>query len=219
MRIHKAGYKPLIKIAILNIMISIVILGLACWVNFQWLSILLIFPLVLQIWAFSFFRYPNRRNIKHESAKIYSAADGKIVLIEKVPASENNKEHIQISVFMSIYNVHLNYIPISGKVIHSTHKAGLHLMAIKAKASLLNEQIETDIEIDNAKHITIRQIAGAAAKRVLSFVQKDQIVKSGEELGFIRFGSRVDHLIPADANITVQIGEKVKGSITVLAEL
>ena len=219
MRIHKAGYKPLIKVAILIILISIVILGLAWWINSKWLSILLIFPLTFQIWAFTFFRYPNRSNLNHEKGKIYSAADGKIVLIEQIPASKDKEKHIQVSVFMSIYNIHLNYIPISGRIIHSTHKAGLHLMAIKAKASLLNEQIETEIEIDNSKHITIRQIAGAAAQRVISFIQKDQDVKSGEELGFIRFGSRVDHLIPADANVLVQIGDKVKGSITVLAEL
>jgi phosphatidylserine decarboxylase len=219
MRIHRAGKRPLLITALFMLILSAAIILVSLYFDFLYSLALLIFPLLIQFWAFTFFRYPDRSGFEHEPGKIYSAADGKVVLIEKFPATENEQERIQVSVFMSIYNVHLNYIPIDGKIIHSTHKPGKHLMAIKPKASLLNEQVETKIELLNGEHITIRQIAGAAAKRVLSFVQGNQKVKTGDELGFIRFGSRVDHIMPADAEILVKAGEKVTGSKSVIAIL
>lgn len=219
MRIHRAGTRTLLITALFMLILSAAIILVSLYFDFLYSLALLIFPLLIQFWAFTFFRYPDRSSFKHEPGKIYSAADGKVVLIEKLPATENKKERIQVSVFMSIYNVHLNYIPIDGKIIHSTHKPGKHLMAIKPKASLLNEQVETKIELLNGQHITIRQIAGAAAKRVLSFVQGNQQVKVGEELGFIRFGSRVDHILPADAEILVKAGEKVTGSKSIIANI
>ncbi|PLW91868.1 MAG: phosphatidylserine decarboxylase family protein [Marinilabiliales bacterium] len=217
MRIHKAGTRPLFITALLMLVLSAAIVFAALNFEFPQALALLIFPVAFQIWAFTFFRYPDRSGFEHEPGKLYSAADGKVVLIEKLPATENEAERIQVSVFMSIYNVHLNYVPIDGKIIHSTHIPGKHLMAIKPKASMLNEQIETQIKTEAGQIITIRQIAGAAAKRVLSFVKAGQEVKAGDELGFIRFGSRVDHIFPADAKIMTSVGEKVIASSSVIA--
>jgi len=120
---------------------------------------------------------------------------------------------------MSIYSVHLNYVPVTGTITSVEHRNGLHLMAIKPKASLENEQSETVILTENGKQILVRQIAGAAARRVLTFLEKDQKVKAGDELGFIRFGSRVDHIIPVGSIIKVNPGDKVTGCKSIIAEL
>ena len=141
-------------------------------------------------------------------------------MIEKIKSNlfpEN--EAYQISVFMSIYSVHINYVPINGTISSVTHRKGLHLMAIKPKASLENEQCETIINTKNQKKVIVRQIAGAAARRVLTFVKPEQEVIAGNELGFIRFGSRVDIIFPVNSEINVKIGDKVKGCKTILATI
>ncbi|OFY05807.1 MAG: hypothetical protein A2W94_01460 [Bacteroidetes bacterium GWE2_42_42] len=175
---------------------------------------------IICFWVLSFFRYPKRTLPEASPESVFSSADGKVVVIEKIKTDRFPEgEAIQISVFMSIYSVHLNYVPITGTITSVEHRNGLHLMAIKPKASLENEQSETVILTEQGKQIIVRQIAGAAARRVITFLEPDQKVKAGDELGFIRFGSRVDHIIPVSSIIKVKTGEKVTGCKSILAEL
>ncbi|NLL28098.1 MAG: phosphatidylserine decarboxylase family protein [Bacteroidales bacterium] len=220
MRIHPAG-KNIVSTATLILgtiaLISIMVIPYKLF----WLTFLVLFCLlIIGIWIVSFFRYPQRSIENPKDNHLYSAADGEVVVIEKIKSNlfpEN--EAYQISVFMSIYSVHINYVPINGTISSVTHRKGLHLMAIKPKASLENEQCETIINTKNQKKVIVRQIAGAAARRVLTFVKPEQEVIAGNELGFIRFGSRVDIIFPVNSEINVKIGDKVKGCKTILATI
>ncbi len=220
LKIHPAGKEP---VATVVIVLGIVALLTMMFVPFYlyWVTMtVVLFILVIIAWTLSFFRYPNRTIPQANDGTIFSAADGKVVVIEKIKTNRFPEgEAIQISVFMSIYNVHLNYVPISGTITSVEHRNGLHIMAIKPKASLENEQSETVIITPEGKQIIVRQIAGAAARRVLAFLKPEQEVLAGDELGFIRFGSRVDHIIPIDSKLNVKIGDKVKGCLSVLAVL
>ncbi|MPM09473.1 Phosphatidylserine decarboxylase proenzyme [bioreactor metagenome] len=220
MRIHPAG-KDVVNwvITILGAIALIVIMFVPFQLFWVIYGILLVLT-VLGLWTVSFFRYPKRKIPKADPKSIFSVADGKVVVVEKIKTDRFPEgEAIQISVFMSIYSVHLNYVPVTGTITSVEHRNGLHLMAIKPKASLENEQAETIILTESGHQILVRQIAGAAARRVLTFVEKDQKVKAGDELGFIRFGSRVDHIIPVNSIVKVKPGDKVTGCKSVLAEL
>ncbi|MGD9492899.1 MAG: phosphatidylserine decarboxylase [Bacteroidales bacterium] len=219
MRTHPAGKDVINWIVTILGTIALMVIMFVPFKQFWVIYSVLFILAALCFWVFTFFRYP-KRNIPQENPNlIYSAADGKVVVVEKIKTDRFPEgEAIQISVFMSIYDVHLNYVPISGTVTSVEHRNGLHLMAIKPKASLENEQSETVILTEKGQQIITRQIAGAAARRVLTFVEKDQKVKAGDELGFIRFGSRVDHIIPVNSTIKVKHGDKVKGCLTIIAE-
>lgn len=220
MRTHPAG-KDIVNWAV--IILGTIALMVIMFVPFQLFGVICAILGVLSIigvWVLSFFRYPKRTLPEAPPETIFSSADGKVVVIEKIKTDRFPEgEAMQISVFMSIYSVHLNYVPITGTITSVEHRNGLHLMAIKPKASLENEQSETVILTEQGKHIIVRQIAGAAARRVLTFLEPDQKVKAGDELGFIRFGSRVDHIIPIDSIIKVKPGDRVTGCKSILAEL
>ncbi len=220
MKIHPAG-KEIVNWTIL--VLGILGLSIIMFLPYQYFWLIYSILLVLAVtgtWIACFFRYPVRKLSNIADNTIYSAADGKVVVVEKIKSDLFPEgEAFQISVFMSIYSVHLNYMPVSGIIKSVTHKRGKHLMAVKPKASLENEQCETIVETSNGKIIIVRQIAGAAARRVLTFVDEGQNVLAGEELGFIRFGSRVDHIIPVNSTIKVRQGDKVKGCFSILAEI
>jgi len=216
---HPAGKEPIAAATLLLGTLALCVLMFIpfdlMWLQFALLGVFLI----IAFWMLSFFRYPKRFIENPNPNNIFSAADGKVVVIEKIKTDRFPEgEAIQISVFMSIYNVHINYAPVTGTITSVEHRNGLHLMAIKPKASLENEQCETVIHTDQGQQIIVRQIAGAAARRVLSFVENDQKIQAGNELGFIRFGSRVDHIIPVNCHILVKPGDKVTGCKSVLAE-
>ena len=157
--------------------------------------------------------------IKRENSVIASA-DGKIVIIQEVEENEFLKERcIQISTFMSIFNVHVNYFPVGGKILNSKHHQGKYLVAYYPKASEKNERTSIAVETLCGKRILFRQIAGVMARRIICHVDKGAPAKVGEEFGLIRFGSRVDFFFPIDSEINVKIGDKVKGKISVLAHL
>ncbi|MCX8481245.1 MAG: phosphatidylserine decarboxylase family protein, partial [Sediminibacterium sp.] len=164
----------------------------------------------------SFFRIPNRELTIDEN-KIISPADGKIVVIEEVIADEFNLgKCIQISVFMSPANVHVNRIPINGKIMYNKYHPGKYLVAWHPKSSLLNER--WSIVINNNKgNILCKQIAGAVAKRIVNYTKVGDNVNQTNEYGFIKFGSRVDVLIPLSATILVSLNQKVQGGVTCLA--
>ncbi len=164
-----------------------------------------------------FFRNPTVITQANDN-QIISPADGKVVVIEEVEENEFfNEKRLQISVFMSPFNVHVNRNPIAGIVKYFKYHPGKYLVAWHPKSSTENERTTTVIE--GAKGtVLFRQIAGALAKRIVWYVKEGQPVKQGGEMGFIKFGSRVDIFVPLNANVKVALNEKVKGGKTVLAE-
>jgi phosphatidylserine decarboxylase len=147
-------------------------------------------------------------------------ADGKIVVIEEVEESEYFQDkRIQISIFMSPMNVHANYNPISGIVKYVKYHPGLFLVAWHPKSSTENERTTMVVEHSGGKEVLFRQIAGAVARRICYYITPGQNVKTGEEFGFIKFGSRIDVLLPIDCKINVKIGDVVKSKVTKLGEL
>lgn len=167
-----------------------------------------------------FFRSP-KRNLVISSRSIVCPADGRVVAIEEVEEPEyfNGEKRIQVSVFMSPLNVHLNRYPISGRIAYSKYHPGLFLVAWHPKSSTENERNTVVIETEFGVSVLIRQIAGFVARRIVWYCHEDDEVKQGDELGFIKFGSRVDLFLPLDAKIKVEIDEKVQGGISILAEI
>ena len=167
-----------------------------------------------------FFRSP-KRNWVISSRSIVCPADGRVVAIEEVEEPEyfNGEKRIQVSVFMSPLNVHLNRYPISGRVAYAKYHPGDFLVAWHPKSSTENERNTVVIETTFGPTVLIRQIAGFVARRIVWYCNQGDEVKQGDELGFIKFGSRVDLFLPLDAKIKVELEEKVKGGISVLAEI
>ena len=206
MKIHKEGRKIiLIEIAILTLI----------WYFFPELNILLVILILFTMLTIYFFRVPNRElNIKENY--IYAPCDGKIVVIEKTVENEYYKDkRIQISIFMSPLNIHNNLYPISGEIAYTKYHPGKFLFAWNPKASTKNER--STIVINNKKiSILIRQIAGALARRIITYPKKNDQVNAGNELGFIKFGSRVDLFLPESTIINVKLNEKVIGGKTII---
>jgi phosphatidylserine decarboxylase len=167
-----------------------------------------------------FFRKPERIYTTDENL-IFAPADGKVVVCEEVEEDEYlNERRLQISIFMSLWNVHANTYPVGGKIEYCKHHHGKHLIAWYPKASHENER--TTVAVNTAKgEIVFRQIAGVLARRIVCYAEKmiGKEIEQNQKLGFIRFGSRVDIFIPLDAKIEVEVGQKVKSTQTVLARL
>ncbi|MFA7082229.1 MAG: phosphatidylserine decarboxylase family protein [Bacteroidales bacterium] len=218
MYIHKEGYKIIAATTVIVIvLISLMHHFINSW-NWYWYT-LSVGIIVLALIIIRFFRIPARELV-HNPNQIISSADGTVVVVERIIEPEFLKtECIQISTFMSPNNVHVNRYPISGKVIHTNYHNGKYLIAKHPKSSTLNERTTICIETDKGTKIIVRQIAGALARRIVCYAKEGQEVKQGDELGFIKFGSRVDVFIPLDANVHVEIEDKVKGGLSVLATL
>lgn len=216
MTIHKEGYKTIAWSTIIFVavnMLSIYILSfnvpLVCW-------IILIISLIFILFIISFFRVPNRVLTVGEDA-VVAPADGKVVAIEEVLADEFfTDRRIQVSIFMSPLNVHLNRNPVSGEVVYCRYRKGKYLAAWHPKSSTENER-QSVVYRKEGKEILVKQIAGAVAKRISNYLQQGQLAEQGDEMGFIKFGSRVDLLLPLDAKILVEIGDKTKGGVTIIA--
>lgn len=177
------------------------------------------FSAVIFLAVLQFFRSPK---ISAELNKKYilAPADGRVVVIEEVSDSEYFKDtRRQVSIFMSPVNVHVNRNPVSGVVKYFKYHAGKYLVAWHPKSSIDNERTTFVIELDNGMEVLYRQIAGAMARRIRWYIKEGDKVVQGEEFGFIKFGSRVDLLLPLSAKIKVNIGDKTKGGATVIAEL
>jgi len=181
-------------------------------------TIFLVCSAFLFIFVGYFFRNP-RRNIISDEDFILAPADGKIVVLEEVYEPEYFEDkRLQVSIFMSPANVHVNRNPISGEVIYSKYHPGRYLVAWHPKSSTENER--TTIVIDNGDFdVMLRQIAGKVARRIVNYLEEGDEVIQGEDLGFIKFGSRVDLFLPLDTEIKVKIGQKVKGGITIIGKL
>jgi phosphatidylserine decarboxylase len=174
--------------------------------------------LVAFIMVLQFFRNPNR-SIEIDPSRVLSPADGKIVTIEEVTEDEfYHEKRIQISIFMSPLNVHLNRFPISGNVDYFKYHPGKYLVAWHPKSSQLNERTTVVIR-NHTKSVLVRQIAGYVARRIVCYAKENMNAAQGEELGFIKFGSRVDVFLPLDSKLKVKLHQKVTGGKTVLAEI
>jgi phosphatidylserine decarboxylase len=212
---HKEG-TPSIIIAIL---VATALTAVAFTVSMPiWLHFLLValavFVLVIIL---QFFRNPKRQTVLDDNS-IVSPVDGKVVVIEKVMDTEYfNEERIMISVFMSPINVHVTRYPIGGKVAYSKYHPGKYLVAWHPKASEENERTTVVIEHKNTTKIMYRQIAGALAKRIVNYAVENEQIVQGTDSGFIKFGSRVDVYLPLDANIKVELNQKLKGGESILA--
>jgi len=170
------------------------------------------------LWTVSFFRVPTRV-INKGDVNILSSADGEIVVIEETSEEEfyGGEKRIQVSVFMSPFNVHVNWFPFDGEIIYTKYHPGKFLFAKNPKSSELNERNSIVIENRNGRSVLVRQIAGIMAKRIISYPKVGDMSEQGKEFGIIRFGSRVDFFLPLDVKLNVKIGEKVKAQQTVIA--
>lgn len=185
------------------------------WIN----GIVLLLSVLLWAVIIYFFRVPKRETFG-EHGQILAPADGKVVAIERTFEKEYfNDERIQISIFMSPLNVHINWIPISGTISYTRYHPGTYVVAWKPKASEENERFTTVVKTFNDEEILIRQIAGKIARRIVTYALPEMFLKQGQQLGFIKFGSRVDIFLPLHAKVLVNLNDKVKGNKTVIAEL
>ncbi len=217
MRIHPAGSWPIIVISLM----VFVILFVLNWIFPQQTNIHYFLYFVAAVFLFlvvRFFRRPSRP-IREDESLVYSAADGHVVAIEEVYEKEYFKEkRLQVSIFMSVFNAHVNWYSIGGKIKYNQHKKGHFYAAYLPKSSEENERNSLVVEDYKGREVMMRQIAGAAARRIMARGKVGDDVKQGDELGMIRFGSRVDHFLPLDAKVMVKINQEVRGKITVLAK-
>jgi len=165
----------------------------------------------------TFFRYPTRFTSREQDI-VLAPADGRIVNIERVYEPEYfEDERLIVSIFLSVFNVHLNWLPVDGTVCYQQYHPGQYLVAFHPKSSELNERSTTVIETTNTTKVMVRQIAGLLARRISTYPQEGDAVKAGDELGFIKFGSRVDLLLPVDAVPCVTLYQAVRGGEDVIA--
>jgi phosphatidylserine decarboxylase len=218
MTIHREGYRTILIVGALLALINVVAFKFLCaeycWISMSVLAISLIF------WLFivSFFRIPNRKLTIDESA-VVSPCDGKVVVMEEVFDEEYFKAKVlQVSIFMSPANVHVNRNPISGEVIYNQYHKGKYLVAWNPKSSTENERHSVVLK-KGEKSILVKQIAGAVAKRIVNYLKVGEKVSQSQELGFIKFGSRVDLLLPLGTKLNVSLNEVVQGGVTIIATL
>ena len=177
-----------------------------------------VLPWVLSIFILQFFRDPKRQTPKN-SDLIISAADGKVIAIEETIDPYQKKKSVKISVFMNVFNVHSNKVPVSGTIVNKWYFPGKFLNAAFEKASLENERCAITIKTKTNHTITCVQIAGLIARRILCYTEEGDEVKTGERYGFIRFGSRVDLYLPLNSEIKIKLGQTVKNAETIIAKL
>ncbi|HYE55846.1 MAG TPA: phosphatidylserine decarboxylase family protein [Chitinophagaceae bacterium] len=218
MTIHKEGYKSIIIAGLIFLFIN---LGSFFFLSFNYpILSLIIFVGTLGLFLFiiSFFRIPKRELIRGEKL-VVAPADGKVVVIEETIDEEYFKDkRLQISIFMSPANVHQNRSPVSGEVVYSTYHKGKYLVAWHPKSSTENERHSVVIKNEKAE-VLVKQIAGALAKRIVNYLKEGQVIEQSAEFGFIKFGSRVDILLPPGTTVNVKLNQVVKGGITVIATL
>jgi phosphatidylserine decarboxylase len=218
MTIHKEGYKT---ISIIGAGVFILIMLSLQYINPTLPFVHIILSVILvAFWLFivSFFRIPSR-NFTYDENAVVSPADGKVVVIEETFDTEYfNEKRLQVSVFMSPANVHVNRYPFSGKVLYSKSHKGKYLVAWDPKSSSENERHSIVLQ-NNKATVLVKQIAGALAKRIVNYAKVNEQAEQNTELGFIKFGSRVDLLLPIGTKVNVKIGDQVKNGVSVLATL
>jgi phosphatidylserine decarboxylase len=218
MAIHKEGYKILIfgfiTLLVVNIIVNII------WsdhILVKW--VFMICSMMFYIFLLFFFRWPARY-LEPDNGLVYAPADGKVVVIEDTLEKEYfNDTRLQVSIFMSPFNVHSNRYPVSGRIKYVRYHPGKYMVAWHPKSSELNERSSIVIETKDGTEILIRQIAGAVARRIVTYAKENQEVMQGDELGFIKFGSRVDVFLPVGTEIEIPILQQVKANKSIIAKI
>ena len=209
-KIHAEGYKFLIIAAIITIVL------------YSFSDFLGLLGFVLTIWVYYFFRDPERIIINDDNYLV-SPADGEVIIVDEVDGPKElgleNKRFKKISIFMNVFDCHVNRTPCKGKIEEILYKPGKFLNASLDKASEDNERNYFKIKDPHNNHIVVVQIAGLIARRILCYANEGSELKQGDRYGFIRFGSRVDHYIPINSKVKVKLGQKVKNCVDVLAEI
>ena len=218
-RLHEEGTRAIL--ITLAIVVATIILVNGFWPSQTiWHYLLYIFELVVLILTIRFFRVPIWRKTTVEEDAVVSPADGVVAANEVVLEDEYfHDQRRQISIFMSIYDVHINFFPFDGEVTYYKYHPGKFLLAFKPKSSTDNEHNTIVLKDKKGREILVRQIAGFVARRIVCDLQAGEEAVVGEELGMIRFGSRVDVFLPLDAEVKVKINQKTTGKETVLAKL
>lgn len=220
MKINKEGYKIIGITGVFCVLFWWLIYHLLVShanISVMWLSALLL----LLFWFFivAFFREP-RRVLIHDADLVFSPCDGRVVVTEVVTENEYLKEEmLQISIFMSVTNVHMNWVPVGGMVEYFKYHPGRFLVAWHPKSSTENERTTTVVAMPTGRKVLFRQIAGLIARRIVSYMKVGETVEQNSVCGFIKFGSRIDVLIPKDSELLVEIGDPVVGSQTPIARL
>jgi len=217
MKIHKEGRWILSSTLFILVIINIII-------YFRFSQTILIVNIVISVFTFFFFTYffrnPSRAGDIDDSSLIIAPADGTVVVIEPTVEQEYFEDkRIQISIFMSLFNIHANWYPVAGTVKYVKHHNGKHFAAYRPKSSKENERSTVVIETPLKSQILVRQIAGVLARRIVTYASPQKACHLNEHLGFIKFGSRVDIFLPLDAEIYVTNGEKTVGNETIIARL
>ena len=217
MTIHREGYKTIaisaLAFALINLPSFYFISAHQPWISY----LIFLVTLALLLFLISFFRVPDRKLTAGDNLLV-CPADGKVVVIEEIFDEEYFKDRrLQISIFMSPANVHQNRNPMSGEVVYNQYHKGKYLVAWHPKSSTENERHSVVLRNGHGE-ILVKQIAGALAKRIVNYLSVGQKVEQSAEMGFIKFGSRVDVLLPVGTTVNVQLDQVVKGGVTVLAK-
>ncbi|MFZ9503977.1 MAG: phosphatidylserine decarboxylase family protein [Cyclobacteriaceae bacterium] len=217
MTIHREGRSLLFGLLIL---LSAVCYGIHYWVGEGlYLNIHILISVIFYLIVLQFFRNPSiavQKNEKH----ILAPADGKVVVIEETTEEEHLKDRrIQVSIFMSPFNVHVNRMPAGGIISYFKYHPGKYLVAWHPKSSTENERTTVSVKMSNGDQVLFRQIAGALARRICWYIKEGSVMEQGQEFGFIKFGSRVDIFLPLNATVQVKNGQKTKGGQTIIATL
>jgi len=219
MKVHREGLHIIFSTAIILLIVNYITFRLTSPKSF-----IFYFLLVVSTGFFlaivNFFRAPKRIFKDKKAGTVVAPADGTVVVVEEVEETEYfHDRRIQVSVFMSLLNAHVNWVPCDGKVVHYGYQAGRFMAAYLPKSSTENERSTIVIETPEGKQILVRQIAGAMAKRIATYVEKGEECRINEQLGFIKFGSRVDLFLPLDAKVNVKLNDSARGNRTVIAQL
>lgn len=220
MRINKEGYRIIFFSGAICVFIWWLFYHLLVHdanITLLWVSAL--FLLLFWFFIVAFFREPRRVRI-HDADLVFAPCDGRVVVTEVVTESEYLKEEmLQISIFMSITNVHMNWVPVGGEVEYFKYHPGRFLVAWHPKSSTENERTTTVVRMPSGQRVLFRQVAGLIARRIISYMKVGHAVEQNSVCGFIKFGSRVDVLVPKDSELLVEIGDPTVGSQTPIARL
>ncbi len=219
-KIHREGRNILITLFLILLLLNV---PAYLWLHEStpWLAwIIYAVSLTLFLLVLNFFRSPKRHFKGDTHNVVVAPADGVIVAVEEVLEDEYfHEKRMQVSIFMNIFNVHANWIPTNGTITHVSHQNGRFMAAYLPKSSTENERSTVVIKAENGQHILARQIAGAMARRIVTYAEEGETCEIDEHMGFIKFGSRVDLYLPLDCDIKVALGEKTTGNATVIARL
>ncbi len=216
-RIHREGRRMLLIMLLIVLAIDITVF----FYTPRWLfAVVVLVSMLVMLFVTYFFRNPMRIVELDDPHFLLAPADGRVVVIEPVMENEYfHEERLQVSIFMSPFNVHANWYPIEGKVLVSEHQKGRHRAAWLPKSSSENERSLVVLETDNGVQIAVRQVAGAMARRIVTYAKPGMQVKRNQHLGFIKLGSRVDMYLPLNTEMDVEVGDSVSGNETILGRL